>query len=68
MANNMENIRRITDGYSFAFVTEETISGEFQCICGGHGKNAYVLKRDDGMVIKVGKDCLKYCGLELPNC
>jgi len=64
---NMENIKKITDGYTFMFISEGIIEGEFECICHGNGKNAYLLKRNDGLEIKVGKDCLKYCGLELPQ-
>ena len=63
-----KNIHKMTDGYSFAFVSENIVEGNFQCtICLGKGKYAYVLKRNDGDEIKAGKDCLKHCGLVAPQ-
>jgi len=60
------NIAEVTDGYTFEFVSKTPVKGAFRCICHGkEGYSAYEVKRDDGQIYKVGKDCLKHCGLSL---
>jgi len=61
-----KNIAQYTDGYKFEFLSEKPVYGDFRCICLGRlGYKGYEIRRNDGLVIKVGQNCLKHCGLVL---
>ncbi|HDY90352.1 MAG TPA: hypothetical protein ENH82_19815 [bacterium] len=52
-------------GKPFSYVGKKT--EPFQCICGGKGKNAIVLKDKAGKEVLVGNTCLKHTGVVVPK-
>jgi len=60
----------VTEGHDFYLIGLGSMPpGEhFNCkFCGGPGRHFVLLRRDDGIEVKVGRDCLKRVGLELPE-
>ena len=57
--------KAVDEGKPFSFV--EKRKEPFQCICGGKGSNAVVLKDKNGKEVLVGSTCVKYTGVTIPR-
>ena len=65
-----KTFEELTVGHTFQYGKKEPKLPEktyFWCsFCGGRGRIAHTIIRDDGLELKVGTTCLKRVGLEAP--
>jgi hypothetical protein len=62
-----KNFEDLVVGHTFK-IEEAGRTDRFQCaFCGVYGQNFVSIRRDDGLLLKVGKTCLRKIGLELPK-
>jgi len=72
-ASKKQTFEELTVGHTFKYGQKDArLSGidedHFHCaLCGGKGRQAHTVVRDDGVVLKVGTTCLQRIGLFPPD-
>jgi hypothetical protein len=58
-----ERVENFIKGHKYTLVSDKPDKSDtwFKCICGGRGKNGYLIKDENGVITKVGEKCLSYC-------
>ena len=66
-----QTFEELTVGHTFVYVKKEDklpAGTFFWCaFCGGRGRVAHTVQRDDGLEMKIGTTCLKRVGLSAPE-
>jgi hypothetical protein len=70
-ASKKQTFEELTVGHTFTYGKKEEklpIGTHFWCaFCGGRGRQAYTVIRDDGVELKIGATCLQRVGLSAPS-
>jgi ribosome-binding protein aMBF1 (putative translation factor) len=70
-ASKKQTFEELTVGHTFTYGKKEDklpVGSFFWCaLCGGRGRQAHTVIRDDGVELKVGTTCLDRIGLSAPE-